>query len=347
MADINVLDLTPTTPGSNDSMILFDRTTGEGKSTRFDTLTSQVLDSKFGDSSPTAGQELSYDATTGKYKNTSQIASLNEALTNEVTTRVTNGAHNLLPNTASDRVLYGITFTVNPNKSITVTGQKSDGSGHSLDICVSFLLYKGTYILTDGLSNTDSLDIFLSDGQTIIATTRNSEHKSEFTLDSDTICSAVLEFRGAQGTQFNTIIYPMIRLASDTDPIYQPYAKTNRELTESVTNVSKIGASSISDFFTVSSDVAQVYDSSFIVKNGNMINIYLSIKLSASLGSSIASLGNIAAGLRPYGAFYDIASKWNGDAITPVPLHVRTDGVIRLLNAVANTDYSFNIVYLI
>jgi hypothetical protein len=32
-------------------------------------------------------------------------------------------------------------------------------------------------------------------------------------------------------------LYPMLRLASDTDSTYQPYAMTNRELTESKANI--------------------------------------------------------------------------------------------------------------
>ena len=142
MADINVLDLTPTTPGSNDSLILFDRTTGEGKSTRFDTLSSQVLDSKFGDSSPTAGQELSYDATTGKYKNTSQIASLNEALTNlqdDLTNIDLTGTTNNTGSTITSGTIFylngtlvkaktdianGATFTLNTNYEETEVGSE-------------------------------------------------------------------------------------------------------------------------------------------------------------------------------------------------------------------------------
>lgn len=42
MADVNVLDLSEVTPGSGDSLILFDRATGVATSTRFDTLKSAV-----------------------------------------------------------------------------------------------------------------------------------------------------------------------------------------------------------------------------------------------------------------------------------------------------------------
>lgn len=42
MADVNVLDLSEVTPGSGDSLILFDRATGVATSTRFETLKGAV-----------------------------------------------------------------------------------------------------------------------------------------------------------------------------------------------------------------------------------------------------------------------------------------------------------------
>lgn len=55
MADVNVLDLSEVTPGSGDSLILFDRTTGVAKSTRFDTLKGAVT----GDVAATVAQHTS------------------------------------------------------------------------------------------------------------------------------------------------------------------------------------------------------------------------------------------------------------------------------------------------
>lgn len=280
----------------------------------------------------------------------SEVTSLNEALANVEDVINNNGAKNLLPNTATSQVINGITWTVNSDGTVTASGTASSNSSFFLATTQGFIKsnrYRLSGCPINGGSE-KSWRVQFYDFGTSEAVNDYGEG-AEFNYNGTNSCTVELRIKSGE-TVSNLVFKPMITLASQPNSGYEhyvPYAKTNRELTESVTNVSKMGASSISDFFTASSDVAQVYDSSFIVKNGNMINIYLSIKLSASLGSSIANLGNIAAGLRPYGAFYDIASKWNGDAITPTPLHVRTDGVIRLLNAVANTDYSFNIVYLI
>ena len=76
MADVNVLDLVNATPGTDDSLILFDRNTGEAKSARYTTLRDEVLNSRFNISSPAADQELTYDATSGKWKNTTKITAL-------------------------------------------------------------------------------------------------------------------------------------------------------------------------------------------------------------------------------------------------------------------------------
>lgn len=73
MADVNVLDLSEVTPGSGDSLILFDRTTGAATSTRFETLKGAVT----GD----------IDATVAQH--TSQI----QTLTNNVSTNATNIAN--------------------------------------------------------------------------------------------------------------------------------------------------------------------------------------------------------------------------------------------------------------
>ena len=55
MADVNVLDLSEVTPGSGDSLILFDRATGVATSTRFETLKSAVT----GDVAATVAQHTS------------------------------------------------------------------------------------------------------------------------------------------------------------------------------------------------------------------------------------------------------------------------------------------------
>lgn len=274
MADINVLDLTPTTPGSNDSLILFDRTTGEGKSTRFDTLTSQVLDSKFGDSNPTAGQELSYDAATGKYKNTSRIASLNEALTNKtndiISTMSANGAHNLLPNTLKSQVQKGVTYTVNSDGSIYANGTATaDSIAHVGNITLDV----GTYILTGAISENMRL-ILASDGQ---PNKFDEGSGLTFTVDSKTSFDVHIYIKN--GFTVNDTFYPMIRCSSDKDQTYTPYAMTNRELSEYD-----------SDFisFTPTSDMTVI--ESYSRRVGKVVTIYGNVSFSTAGTHVVGSL---------------------------------------------------------
>jgi hypothetical protein len=57
----------------------------------------------------------------------------------------------------------------------------------------------------------------------------------KFKITGGDFAFAAVQVRAQSGsiTYNNEKIYPMLRLASDTDDTYQPYAKTNRELTES------------------------------------------------------------------------------------------------------------------
>ena len=296
MADINVLDLTPTTPGSNDSLILFDRTTGEGKSTRFDTLSGQVLDSKFGDSNPTAGQELSYDATTGKYKNTSQIASLNEALTNQINK---NGAKNLLPLTVDNLKKFnttgtwngniysgaGLTYEVLTDADGNVTGVKVNGTSTATS-----LLYILIY--------TSGFDITVFNGMIINGSTGSTSPVGDYGIRiSDVVANSVYSYDGdghihdltntgkceiairiASGrTLSNKMFYPMIRLDSDSDPTYQPYAMTNRELTDNKIDASQIAP--IENGATASTSYAQ---GAYFIHNGKFCKAKTSISSGAT-----------------------------------------------------------------
>ena len=74
----------------------------------------------------------------------------------------------------------------------------------------------------------------------------------------------------------NLTFYPMVRLATDTDPTYQPYAMTNRELTEKA----------IMSTETVSSDVGAI-----VVRRLNGV-LFLTIdQLTAQVGTSWTAVG--------------------------------------------------------
>ena len=174
-----------------------------------------------------------------------QISNVKQALTNEVTTRTKVGAHNLLPNFLSTKTESGITYTVNADKSITISGTATA----PLSVGLTFrsgianipkqFLKNGNYILsgvTGGSDSTVSIALGVTRNGGYSAIVRNYTGDSPFTINgednySDGACVQV-QFDIASGANFTTpkTIYPMIRLASDPSSEYSPYAPTNAEL---------------------------------------------------------------------------------------------------------------------
>lgn len=168
-----------------------------------------------------------------------EVSTLNEALTNEVTTRATNGAHNLLPISASSQVVNGITFTVNTDGTVTVSG---NATGYAYLDLVSDYVELGDYTISGcpsgGSESTYYLAIRMTqnttwyrqavdvgDGYTITPTDKANANRMiiRIGVESGTTISSPVVFK------------PMVRLATDTDPTYKPYAMTNQELTEQIT----------------------------------------------------------------------------------------------------------------
>ena len=123
----------------------------------------------------------------------------------------------------------GMTYTIltDPNNNVTginVDGATTEYPGFNMP---SFSLPQGTYILTVGAvrgrltkNNTQIADVVANSSYTF--TVNNSSDIYNFYI-----------FTG-RTTIDNSISQPMIRLASDTDSTFRPYAKTNLELTDDV-----------------------------------------------------------------------------------------------------------------
>ena len=179
-----------------------------------------------------------------------EIQALTNQLTDEVTTRSALGAKNLLPldlancktrNTSGTwsgnaYTISGVTFTVNEDNTINVNGTSAAEIEFKLGI------YAKTDNITTGciVSNGDagvsgnwlstlqyrsdssfiSQDNFISDK---VITVPSNCTNIEFTI-----------YINPNKTLSNVVFKPMIRLASDAGTTYQPYAKTNVELTADV-----------------------------------------------------------------------------------------------------------------
>lgn len=151
------------------------------------------------------------------------------------------GVHNFLPNFAETKSNGGLNYTVNSDKSITVgAGTATTESWGYLNVG-GYFLEAGTYILTGcpsgGSLSTYELRLSLADikggGQSQLVEDTGSG--ATFTITSRKWFRLYCGIRVENGTTLSSALtfYPMIRLASDTNTAYTPFAETNEQLTKS------------------------------------------------------------------------------------------------------------------
>ena len=149
-----------------------------------------------------------------------------------------NGAknYNEYPYYETTETNNGITFTVNDDGTVTANGTAT-GGGATFQFrsrtASPLKLPTGEYILTGGYS----ANAYITLGKTVNNAWQNvvksyGEHdNAQFSiLSSDNIGLAIEVSTGTVLT--NAVFKPMIRVAGDFDDTYEPYAKTNAQLTE-------------------------------------------------------------------------------------------------------------------
>ena len=165
------------------------------------------------------------------------------------------GAKNLItyPHSEGTTSKHGLDFTDNGDGSVTIDGTNTASSAVFYNLVGTMSasdvpLKAGTYILSN--------DVNLPTGVTLRFGNTNGQYfdvtEKEITGTFNTNISLYCLIRIAEGASVdNVTLYPMLRLASDTDSTYQPYAKTNQELTrDSVTwkDNAKLGAKNLIPF---------------------------------------------------------------------------------------------------
>lgn len=161
---------------------------------------------------------------------TTEINNVKQALSNEVVTRSTLGAHNLLQSKAVSTTINSCQVIVNSDKSITISTTPT--ANGVFNINTSFELPAGTYVLSGCIGGSSTTyyiqmfgDIDYTSGQGVFAPNGDVT----FTLTAKNTLSLKLYVRtGFSGTA--TTIYPMIRLATDSNGEYSPYVPTNSQL---------------------------------------------------------------------------------------------------------------------
>lgn len=157
------------------------------------------------------------------------------AVNSEVNEVVNNlGAKNMLPNNATSQVVAGITYTINSDGSITISGTSTASNG--IILSSNQLLHKGTYKTTTGQTQEEDADAFIyvqdTNTQRVISRSNDLEVPSQFTLANDTLVNYGVWVD--VGKTVNVTIYPMVRPASIADDTYAPYAQTNKQLTDNL-----------------------------------------------------------------------------------------------------------------
>ncbi len=171
------------------------------------------------------------------------------------------GAKNLLPLTVdgiksanssaswsgNSCTINGVTFTILTDNDGNVTGIKANGTATSnaeLFLANFNAKVDVTYTLNGGLSTDRGLTqrIWTSSTKAFPAGHRLTSYdasvyeKTTQTALADEEC-VVSIWINKQITLSNQTFYPMIRLASIEDDTYEPYAKTNKELTDDISSL--------------------------------------------------------------------------------------------------------------
>ena len=164
---------------------------------------------------------------------TSQLASLNQTLTNEVSAMVNvYGSKNILQNNLVSMSQDGVNFVVNEDKSITIdtNGQTVSVEQNGVALCHFVSEFSGDFILSHGNATlTSELKLMMEDASVhewAIAPQTVSMVKGH-TYWVWIIYNAGLNIAQASAKT----IFPMLRDARIIDGFYQPYSMTNQELT--------------------------------------------------------------------------------------------------------------------
>ena len=167
-----------------------------------------------------------------------------QAIQNQLNAQGVLGAKNLLPQVEhanTTMTINGVTITNQEDGSVLLNGTSTAAVAYhfirlSSDANRKFIKQvAGKKVIISGtnVSNTDAKVQFWSATTNVIADTTGKG--TTFTIPSDLATTGDYNFAiyiPSGVTLNNIIVYPMLRLASDPDDTYQPYAMTNRELTD-------------------------------------------------------------------------------------------------------------------
>ena len=193
------------------------------------------------------------------------------------------GVHNLFNNTLTSKTENGVVWAVNSDGSISTSDTSTADSVTTLG---EIYLKAGKYILSGNPVTTGAIRFRLSyksNDSNVIAW--DDGEGAEFTVASDQ--AFILRIRYENNVSFDDkTFYPMIRLATDTDTTYTPYAMTNGELTEKVTVTQ-----------TAFSNPVGTENKNVLYKQGNVV--FANLYLNGVTADAYSVLANVPSGYRP------------------------------------------------
>ena len=164
---------------------------------------------------------------------TGELNSVKETLTNQINV---NGAKNFLPK-ATPENFNGVNYAVDDDGVVTVTGTASPTANKDIDFTVP---ETGTYFLSGCPANGGSSSYMMwINNKTTGSSTGYEDTGSGVVcnLSKGVTYTCKIRINNAYAISGSLKFYPMIRLASDPDGTYEPYAMTNRQLTTEAQNL--------------------------------------------------------------------------------------------------------------
>lgn len=180
---------------------------------------------------------------------TNFIAKIKAKITEYVTWEANSflGAKNLLKNVAVSETKNTLSFVVNADGSVSFNGTPNANTNFYLNRNID--LSAGNYVLsgyTGGNVDTNRLLLtYVLNGETIYIVNADGEKEFSIPVGASNIDIQIVI---SSDTTVNKTVYPMIRLATDPDDTYVPYAMTNKELTE------KVNAIDVSNDITINAE---------------------------------------------------------------------------------------------
>lgn len=290
--------------------------------------------------SPTDGQEVTYDATTQKWKNTSKI----QTLTNQVKDmNNVYGSKNILINEIKKTTNNGILCSVSDNGVMSLSGTTSSSYN------AMFVLYRGT----DLIPKTDDYVFYWGIATGSFSSYWMNIHDYTDNTEINLTSSAYKTVTLTKGHDYRVALYcyksyaisgtlsisPMICLKSDwdLDPSYQPPAKTNQLLTKEITGL--IDNQNVNGAVNMlpTDIVTQVFKGATITHNSDGSYSVVKSTADSQSGSILSTAFTLKAG-----TYYWCASQNGHSAIGSDDCYCFIKGINGTVDWYRSTDFDVN-----